>query len=64
MICLIVMAMQRYFGKISGGDIISNKKTFLLVKALEVAHVKQLKKLQELFAIKEFDPEKKVKRGH
>jgi geranylgeranyl diphosphate synthase, type II len=50
------------FGKIQGGDIITNKKTFLLVKALEVASGEQLKKLKEQFALKEFDPETKVKR--
>jgi geranylgeranyl diphosphate synthase, type II len=51
----------RVFGKISGGDIVANKKTFLLVKALEIASVNQLKKLQELFSHKDIDPEKKVK---
>jgi geranylgeranyl diphosphate synthase, type II len=50
------------FGKIQGGDIISNKKTFLLVKALEIASGEQLKMLREQFALKEFDPGTKVKR--
>jgi geranylgeranyl diphosphate synthase type II len=49
------------FGKISGGDIASNKKTFLLVKALEVATGNQLKKLQEQFQTKGINPEDKVK---
>jgi geranylgeranyl diphosphate synthase type II len=52
----------KIFGKIPGGDIISNKKTFLLVKAQETASAEQLKKLNEQFALKEFDPEIKVKR--
>jgi geranylgeranyl diphosphate synthase type II len=52
---------SKVFGKVAGGDIISNKKTFLLVKALEIASGKQLKKLQELFSGKEFDPDEKVK---
>jgi len=52
----------KIFGKMPGGDIISNKKTFLLVKALEVASGDQLKQLQEQFALKEFDPETKVKK--
>lgn len=52
----------KVFGKIQGGDIISNKKTFLLVKALEIASVEQYKQLQEQFAMKEFDPETKVKK--
>jgi len=51
----------KVFGKVAGGDIISNKKTFLLVKALELATGKQLKKLKVLFSSKEFDPEAKVK---
>ncbi|MCX6325684.1 MAG: polyprenyl synthetase family protein [Bacteroidia bacterium] len=51
----------KVFGKIPGGDIIANKKTFLLVKAMEIASGNQLKQLQELFAIKDFDPEIKVK---
>jgi geranylgeranyl diphosphate synthase type II len=48
------------FGKTPGGDIVSNKKTFLLVKALELAAGRQLKQLQDLFSIKEFDPDEKV----
>jgi geranylgeranyl diphosphate synthase type II len=52
----------KVFGKIPGGDIISNKKTYLLVKALEIASGDQLKQLQEQFALKEFDPETKVKK--
>jgi geranylgeranyl diphosphate synthase type II len=49
------------FGKISGGDIVTNKKTFLLIKALEVATGSTLKKLQEQVLAKEFDPESKIK---
>lgn len=52
----------KVFGKIPGGDIVSNKKTYLLVKALEIASGDQLKQLQEQFALKEFDPEVKVKK--
>jgi geranylgeranyl diphosphate synthase type II len=48
------------FGKTPGSDIVSNKKTFLLVKALELATGKQLKELQGLFSMKEFDPQEKV----
>ena len=51
----------KVFGKIMGGDIISNKKTFLLVKALEIASIEQAKQLHDQFALKEFDPETKVK---
>jgi geranylgeranyl diphosphate synthase, type II len=49
------------FGKIPGGDIIANKKTFLLVKALELASGERLRQLMELFSGKETDPETKVK---
>jgi geranylgeranyl diphosphate synthase type II len=52
----------KVFGKIVGGDIISNKKTFMLVKALEIASIEQAKQLHEQFALKEFDPEIKVKK--
>ncbi len=51
----------KVFGKISGGDIVANKKTFPLVKAFEVAGVSELKRLQELFAHGDTDPERKVK---
>ena len=52
----------KVFGKIMGGDIISNKKTFMLVKALEIASIEQAKLLHEQFNLKEFDPETKVKK--
>ena len=52
----------KVFGKIPGGDIIANKKTFLLVKALEIASRDQLKQLQELFSGAEPDSNVKVKR--
>jgi geranylgeranyl diphosphate synthase type II len=52
----------KVFGKIMGGDIISNKKTFLLVKALELASVEQSRQLHEQFALKEFDADAKVKK--
>jgi geranylgeranyl diphosphate synthase type II len=50
----------RVFGKVPGGDIVSNKKTFLLVKALEIASGKELKRLQSLFSHTEFDADEKV----
>jgi geranylgeranyl diphosphate synthase type II len=52
----------KVFGKILGGDIISNKKTFMLVKALELASVEQARQLHEQFSLKEFDPETKVRK--
>jgi geranylgeranyl diphosphate synthase type II len=36
------------FGKQTGGDILANKKTFLLIHALEVANVEQTNKLMNL----------------
>jgi geranylgeranyl diphosphate synthase type II len=49
------------FGKKSGGDIVTNKKTFLLIKALEVASGATQKKLQEQILAKEFDAEEKIR---
>lgn len=51
----------KVFGKIPGGDIMANKKTFLLVKALETASREQNKRLQELFGNTPIDPETKVR---
>jgi Geranylgeranyl pyrophosphate synthase len=52
----------KVFGKIPGGDIISNKKTFMLVTALEKASAEQAKLLHEQLGLVEFDPETKVKK--
>jgi geranylgeranyl diphosphate synthase, type II len=51
----------KVFGKIPGGDIISDKKTFLLIKAMEIASKQQKKKLQEIFLKTDAEPETKVK---
>lgn len=56
---LDVYADQSKFGKQVGGDIIANKKTYLLLTALETANSNQLAKLKEL--MNEQDHEKKVK---
>ena len=47
---LDVYADKNKFGKQVGGDIISNKKTFLLLKAFEDANTNQLKTLNNLFS--------------
>ena len=47
-------------GKQSGGDIISNKKTWLLLKAFELASSRQKKILQTWVDKKEFDAKEKV----
>jgi geranylgeranyl diphosphate synthase, type II len=52
---------SKIFGKIPGGDIIANKKTFLLVKAMESASHEQLMQLQQLFSTKDTEPDKKIK---
>jgi len=58
---LDVYGDSKVFGKIPGGDITSNKKTYLLVKAMEIATGSQLKKLQGQFQMKEISPEEKIK---
>ena len=57
---LDVFADQAKFGKQVGGDIISNKKTFLLIKALELAQGEDAKTLNHWLQLEEFDPHEKV----
>ena len=47
------------FGKITGKDIIDNKKTFLYLKALEIGNQRQQNILQELYSSKNFEPAQK-----
>jgi geranylgeranyl diphosphate synthase type II len=49
------------FGKQVGGDIIANKKTYLLIKALEKAKGNQKKELIALLDAKKFNKQAKVK---
>lgn len=58
---LDVYADKEKFGKQVGGDIISNKKTFLLLKAKELAGGKQKEALEKWIAATEFNKEEKVK---
>ncbi|MBL6446194.1 polyprenyl synthetase family protein [Fulvivirga sp. 29W222] len=58
---LDVYADKEKFGKQVGGDILSNKKTFLLIKALDNAKGEQKKELEGWLEKKQFDPEEKVK---
>lgn len=58
---LDVYADQKKFGKQVGGDIIANKKTFLLIKALEKARGKEKKELNEWLNTKKFNKKKKVR---
>ncbi len=53
---------ETLFGKTTGGDIESNKKTFLFLKALEVADPHTRKELQELYAIRNTDPKQKIEK--
>ena len=58
---LDVYGDQAKFGKQVGGDIISNKKTFLLVKAIEKATGESRENLMNWLGQTDFDPEEKVK---
>ncbi len=48
------------FGKMPGGDIISDKKTFLLLKALSIAGPKDRKLIESYFGDVDDDPEQKI----
>lgn len=52
----------KVFGKNSGGDIVTNKKTIPLVKAMETGSKDQVKQLQSLFSDSVTDPGEKVKK--
>ena len=49
------------FGKQVGGDILANKKTFLLIRALETAQGESAKTLQHWLTVVNPNPEEKVK---
>lgn len=58
---LDVYADKKKFGKQVGGDILANKKTFLLIKALEKAKGKDKLALRKWLAVTTAPNEKKVK---
>lgn len=58
---LDVFADQEKFGKKIGNDIVSNKKTFLLLKALELSEGDTKAELLEWMGKKEFDAQEKIK---
>ncbi|MFA6923884.1 MAG: polyprenyl synthetase family protein [Bacteroidales bacterium] len=58
---LDVYAEQNKFGKKIGSDILTNKKTFLLIKALELAKDKTSEKLKSILKSNNFIPEEKIK---
>ncbi len=57
---LDVFGDQAKFGKQVGGDIIANKKTFLLIKALELAEGSTASELKEWLQATDCDPQQKV----
>ncbi len=57
---LDVYGDQKKFGKMVGGDIVSNKKTFLLIKAIELAHGEQKVILDKWLSASSFDTNEKV----
>ncbi len=58
---LDVFGDEAVFGKKIGGDIISNKKTMLLIKALELAKGDTLKELEDWLHKTTFNKEEKIK---
>ncbi len=50
------------FGKKTGGDIVTNKKTFLFIKALDVSDEQTRNELLELYSFKDIDNEIKIKK--
>lgn len=48
------------FGKNIGGDIVSNKKTFLLIKAFKMANQKQKEELHRWISTENFNPQEKI----
>ena len=58
---LDVFGDESILGKEIGKDIISNKKTYLLIKALEIATGSQLKTLKNWLLSKNFNNDDKIK---
>ncbi len=57
---LDVYSDVKKFGKITGGDIVTNKKTFLYLKAFELAKEEILSKLKKFFSLDESDSNIKI----
>lgn len=58
---LDVYGDPKTFGKMIGGDILCNKKTYLLIKALKNSGEQQRKMLLQWLSASEFDPEEKIR---
>lgn len=57
---LDVYSDEKKFGKQNSGDIIANKKTFLLLKALEVANSPAREELSRWISLPDFNAEEKI----
>ncbi|MDY3843305.1 MAG: polyprenyl synthetase family protein [Prevotella sp.] len=57
---LDVYGDTKVFGKAIGGDIVSNKKTFMLINAFNRADDRQLAELRKWMSATEFDPQEKI----
>ena len=50
----------KVFGKAIGGDILCNKKTYMLINAFQMANAEQRGELLKWLTMKEFDPQEKI----
>lgn len=57
---LDVYGDTKIFGKAIGGDITSNKKTYMLINACNLANDEQRKELNHWLSLKEFDAKEKI----
>lgn len=57
---LDVFGNSEIFGKKIGGDIISNKKTYMLINAFNHVNEQQRKELQKWMMVKDFDRQEKI----
>lgn len=57
---LDVYGDPKVFGKATGGDILSNKKTFMLINALNRADAATRAELQQWLSARQFDPAEKI----
>jgi len=57
---LDIFGDEETFGKKTGGDILANKKTWLYIKAFEMANEAQLRDLRNAFTNRIFNPEEKI----
>lgn len=58
---LDVFGDESVFGKTIGGDIVSNKKTYMLIKALELSDMRQRAELEDWITAAQFDEKEKIR---